>query len=147
MELTKHWAFTLDDYVIDLEWSHDGRQLAAASSAGPIALRAALDGSSLHTLTGHEEGTNALAWHPRRRLLASGGQDGAVKFWDTDAGQHTATAALGGNWVDHLAWRPSPAADSTGTVWLAAAAGRSITAVLPDGTVRHRFADARQLIA
>jgi WD40 repeat protein len=147
MELTKHWAFTLDDYVIDLAWSHDGRQLAAASSAGPIALRAALDGSSLHTLTGHEEGTNALAWHPRRRLLASGGQDGAVKFWDTDAGQHTATAALGGNWVDHLAWRPSPAADSTGTVWLAAAAGRSITAVLPDGTVRHRFADAPKTVS
>ena len=28
-------------------------------------------------------------------LLATGGQDGAVKFWDSAAGQHTATAQIG----------------------------------------------------
>ena len=66
MELTKHWAATLDDYVIDLGWSAAGLPggpvLAAASAGGPIALHALADGRLLHPLPGHENGTNALAW-------------------------------------------------------------------------------------
>ena len=92
MQLTKHWAAPLDDYVIDLGWSPDGQTLAAASTAGPITLFAATDGATRHVLPGHGEGTNAIAWMPgdeSRRvkdnppyLLASGGQDGKVKLWD-----------------------------------------------------------------
>src|SRR5947208_10874025 len=87
MQLTKHWAATLDDYVIDLAWSPDGRQLAAASAAGPISLFATADGARHFELPGHENGTNCLAWRdesalpsknnePNSRpvaLLASGG--------------------------------------------------------------------------
>lgn len=139
MQLTKHWAATLDDYVIDLGWSPDGALLAAASAAGPVSIFAAADGAKRHELPGHENGTNCLAWQPGSQetgdrgqgtgdrkpepgspnskpktqnpelpiaLLATGGQDGAVKFWDATAGQHTATAKLGNAWVEHLAWRP-----------------------------------------
>jgi WD40 repeat protein len=136
MQLTKHWAAPLDDYVIDLGWSPDGQTLAAASAAGPITLFATVDGATRHVLPGHEEGTNCIAWMPKvgrvvpaaagkpnapgetsgdelRRvkdnppyLLASGGQDGKVKLWDATAGQHVATAGLGHAWVEHLAWRP-----------------------------------------
>src|SRR5688572_19534938 len=140
MQLTKHWAGQLDDYVIDLGWSPDGTQLAAASAAGPISLFAARDGRKHHELPGHENGTNVLAWMPGRTttrdvrspesglptpvsdlasapsapaILATGGQDGAVKFWDALAGQHTATASLGSAWIDHLTWR-SLASDSAG---------------------------------
>ena len=52
MQLTKHWAAQLDDYVIDLAWSPDGTQLAAASGAGPVRLLAAGDGAALHDLAG-----------------------------------------------------------------------------------------------
>jgi WD40 repeat protein len=130
MQLTKHWAAALDDYVIDLGWSPDGQTLAAASAAGPITLFAAADGATRHVLPGHGDGTNVIAWAPGvgrvvpnapgdatgdelRRvrdnppyLLASGGQDGKVKLWDATAGQHVATAELGHAWVEHLAWRP-----------------------------------------
>src|SRR5688572_30273996 len=122
MQLTKHWAGQLDDYAIDLAWSPDGTQLAAASSAGAVSLFAAQDGRRLHDLPGHENGTNALAWAPGSQtqnsepktqkpefptpsLLATGGQDGAVKLWDATAGQHIATTKLGTAWVEHLAWR------------------------------------------
>ncbi|PTY08548.1 hypothetical protein DB347_02920 [Opitutaceae bacterium EW11] len=108
MQLTKHWAAVLDDYVIDLAWSPDGTRLAAASAAGPVTLFAAADGAKQHVLPGHEDGANCLAWSPSG-LLATGGQDGAVKFWDAAAGQHTATAQLGGGWVEHLAWKPRKA--------------------------------------
>ena len=88
MDLTKHWAATLDDYAIDLAWSPDGSLLAAASAAGPISVLAAADGTRAHLLPGHPDGANCLAWRPgESRLLASGGQDGAVRFWDAPAGQ------------------------------------------------------------
>jgi len=34
-------------------------------------------------------------------VLATGGQDGAVKLRDAAAGQHTATATLGAAWVEN----------------------------------------------
>jgi WD40 repeat protein len=180
MQLTKHWAAVLDDYVIDLAWSPDGIQLAAASAAGPISLFATTEGARLHELPGHNGGTNCLAWKPAGQeagngsqdsgdpaqpsgLLATGGQDGTVKFWDALAGQHTATATLASAWVEHLAWRPSsqetgnqspesggaslaPAALPRSTDLLAAAAGRDLVLLNPDGSVCHRFKPAPKTI-
>ena len=138
MQLTKHWAATLDDYAIDLAWAPEGNLLAAASAAGPVALFAATDGARRHELPGHTDGTNCLAWQPTApALLATGGQDGAVKFWDATAGQHTATARLGPAWVEHLAWSRTT---------LFAAAGRKLTTLRADGTVAHTFADAAKSI-
>lgn len=138
MQLTKHWAATLDDYAIDLAWAPDGHLLAAASAAGPVSLFAATDGARRNELPGHANGTNCLAWQPSAPwLLATGGQDGAVKFWDAKAGQHTANAVLGTAWVEHLAWSSTT---------LFAAAGRKLTALRADGTVAHAFADAAKSI-
>ena len=168
MQLTKHWAATLDDYAIDLAWSPSGRQLAAASAAGPISIFTATEGAKQHELPGHNGGTNCLAWQPlvsRRAepgvvpILATGGQDGAVKLWDAEAGQHTATAALGSSaWVEHLAWRAQtepPAAPTTvsanrdlssATALLFAAAGRGLTALRADGAIAHTFKPAAKTI-
>ena len=170
MQLTKHWAGQLDDYVIDLAWSPDGRLLAAASTAGPVALFAEGDGARRHELPGHSEGTNGVAWAPAQRsevqpsltpstpdsatslsplasppLLATGGQDGTVKFWDAAAGQHTATTKLGSSWVEHLCW--VGAGKTGGGPVLAAAAGRSLTLLRPDASVVHAFKPAPKTIA
>jgi WD40 repeat protein len=140
MQLTKHWSGQLDDYVIDLAWSPDGSVLAAASSAGAITLYEA-SGRKHGDLPGHEGGSNVIAWQPASRVLASGGQDGSVKLWDASALQHVATSALGGSWVDQLSWRP----DTGGSI-LAAAAGRALAFLNPDGSVRHRFKEAPKTI-
>ena len=194
MQLTKHWAAVLEDYVIDLAWSPDGACLAAAAASGPVALFAPADGARRHELPGHENGTNCLAWAPPARksevrmkkedvvqpsektdptssffpltsslCLATGGQDGAVKFWDAAAGQHTATANLGSAWVEHLGWRPTvghviPNAPSSedgnqtqrvkdNPPYLLAAAGKSLTALRPDGSVVHTFKPAPKTIS
>ena len=187
MQLTKHWATTLDDYVIDLAWSPDGTLLAAASAGGPVSLFARADGVRRHELPGHENGTNALAWAPKPEtrssisevsdpkpeailsdltfglILATGGQDGAVKFWDAVAGQHTATVSLGSAWVEHLAWRPEAgrviphapgpeSMDQTRRVkdnppYLIAAAGKTLSALRVDGSVVHQFKDAPKTIS
>jgi len=137
MELVKHWAEPIDDYVIDLAWSPEGGLLAAASAAGPITLFAAADGARRHELTGHEPGTNAIAFSAAG--LASAGQDGCVKFWDAAAGQHTATAELGSGWIDHIAWRP-------GASVLAAASARKLVLINSDGSARRSFSDAPKTI-
>lgn len=160
MNLTKHWAAQLDDYVIDLAWSPDASQLAAASASGPLSLFAATDGTRSHNLPGHPDGTNCLAWQPPLEtqnsepktppLLATGGQDGAVKFWDTSAGQHTATAALGSTWVEYLAWRPQPAGAQPSTLnsqLLFAAAGKNLFALHPDASLAHTFKPAPKSIS
>jgi len=142
MQLTKHWAGQLDDYVIDLAWSLDGASLAAASAAGPLTLFGALDGLRRCELPGHDGGSNAIAWKPGSAILASGGQDGAVKLCDAAAGQHAATVPMGPAWVEHLAWRLG-GADPI----LAASAGRKFAFINPDATVRRAFQDAPKTIS
>lgn len=158
MQLTKHWAGQLDDYAIDLAWSPapaDSAVLAAASAAGPVSLFAAADGARRHELPGHTDGTNCLAWHPSAAaaLLATGGQDGAVKLWDAAAGQHTGTAALGSAWVEHLCWSrpaapaaPLSASASPAAPLLFAAAGKTLAAVRADASVAHTFKPAPKTI-
>ncbi|HXA15067.1 MAG TPA: WD40 repeat domain-containing protein [Opitutaceae bacterium] len=194
MNLTKHWAGQLDDYVIDLAWSpHSGSQLsaldsqlllAAASAAGPVSIFSATDGTKQHELPGHDQGTNCLAWQPALQkadgraqitegsaasttsdlqpptsaLLATGGQDGAVKFWDATSGQHTATASLGKAWVEHLAWRPKseakgqrqearePDNQKRSYGFLITAAGKDLRAVAADGAVIHSFPPAPKTV-
>ena len=138
MELVKHWAAPIDDYVIDLAWSPDGALLAAASAAGPITVFATADGARRHELPGHDPGANAIAF--ASNLLASAGQDGSVKFWDLSNGQHTATAELGSAWIEHIAWKPH------GPI-LAAASGRKLVFLNPDGSTRRTCADAPKTIS
>jgi hypothetical protein len=190
MQLTKHWAAQLDDYAIDLAWSPDGTVLAAASAAGPISLLGAADGAKQHALPGHENGTNCVAWMPLQQktedrgqrtdspdgnlssvlrfpssaVLASGGQDGAVKLWDTNAGQHVATAKLGSAWVEHLAWLPVQKTENGGqktdqeieapssvlrfpSSVLFATAGKNLFALRPDATIAHTFKPAPKTIS
>jgi WD40 repeat protein len=136
MQFAKHWAAVLDDYVIDLGWSPDGTLLAAASAAGGISLYDAASGAVRSVLPGHEDGANCIAWLSNG-LLASGGQDGAVRFWNTSNGEQASEAKLGNAWVEHLAWS---------STLLFAAAGKKLVALNADGTVAHSFPDAPKTI-
>jgi WD40 repeat protein len=147
MNFAKHWAATLDDYAIDLAWSPDGTLLAVASAAGGITLCDAATGAVRHTLAGHENGANCLAWSGQ--ILASGGQDGCVRFWDAATGRPTAGTKLGNSWVEHLAWQPENSAQhsAVGPRLLFAASGRKLVALRPDGSLAHTFPDAPKTIS
>ncbi len=144
MIFAKHWAATLDDYVIDLAWSPDGSTLAAAAQSGAVTLLDAATGAPRHRLPGHADGANCVAWNPGAGELASGGQDGRVKFWSAATGAELAETALGHAWVEHLAWSP---ASSGAPSALFAAAGRKLVALHADGTVAHTFPDAPKTIS
>ncbi|HEU5078141.1 MAG TPA: WD40 repeat domain-containing protein [Opitutaceae bacterium] len=156
MQLTKHWAAALDDYAIDLAFSPDGTKIAAASAAGNVTIFQLNDGAKLHVLEAHDQGANCLSWAPTSatQLLATGGQDGAVKFWDAGAGQHLATAKLGNGWVEHLAWRPRAKTGASAALsnasdepLLAASAGRQLVFAKADGTIQHTFKPAPKTIS
>ncbi len=168
MQLHKTWAAPLDDYVIDLAWSPDAALLAAASQAGPLYLFGGATGDNRRELPGHEDGANCLAFAPSSPaaapsspLLASGGQDGAVKLWDAVAGQHVSTTSLGSAWVEHLAWRPAGPVTASATnhksltinrkspppPLLAAASGRDLVFLRPDASIAHRFKPAPKTLS
>jgi len=185
MNLTKAWAAQLDDYVIDLAWSPGGRLLAAASAAGPINLFDGESGGKLHKLSGHEDGTNTVAFAPAvaggadpgpasprpATILASGGQDGKVRLWDVVTGNQAAETDAGrGAWVQRLEWRPTTTLPVSGipnpisarlvtggdypvsgtpnpVSMLAAAAGRKLLLLNPDGTLAHTFQDAPKTLS
>ena len=119
--------------------------LAAAAASGPVSLFSRDDGAKRHELAGHENGTNCLAWQPGApaSTLATGGQDGAIKYWDALAGQHTATTKLGPAWVEHLAWGKT--ADNQSL--LTAAAGKNLSALKADGAIAHSFKPAPKTIS
>jgi WD40 repeat protein len=144
MNFAKHWAATLDDYAIDLAWSPDGLLLAAASAAGGVTIYEAATGAVKHALPGHADGANALAWLSAG-LLATGGQDGCVRFWNAVAGAQTAEVKLGNAWVEHLAWTTKARTESA--PYLFAAAGRKLVVLKPDGSVAHTFPDAPKTIS
>jgi WD40 repeat protein len=172
MNLTKAWAAQLEDYVIDLAWSPDGRVLASASAGGPVTLFDA-QGARLHELSGHADGTNAVAFAPAvagvatsapasaadpgpasvrpATFLATGGQDGKVRLWDAGTGRQTAEADTGrGAWVEQLQWRPMAAnfkSQFPNPNMLAVAAGRKLHFLNPDGSLAHIFKDAPKTLS
>ena len=174
MNIAKAWAAQLDDYVIDLAWSPDGRLLGTASAAGLITLFEGADGTKRHVLPGHADGTNAIAFAPALQkpeagrqmpetsalasdlwplasgLLASGGQDSCVRFWDSATGAQITENRPGTAWIEHLAWRPALSNLTSGISdanLLAAASGRRLVLLRADGSVVHTFPDAPKTLS
>ena len=117
LTVQKVWAERLDEAAAGLAFVHGGR-LAAITATGSVWLA---DGSSgnARRLGGHEHGGLCLAAQPGGSLLATGGQDGAVRLWETATGAAAAVIDAGTAWVERVAWRP--AGDR-----LAASAGRRV---------------------
>ena len=128
-------AAQLDDYVVDLAWSPDGKQLALAGGEGKVALAEVGEKLSIATLGEHMLGTLALAWQPHARRFATAGQDGSVALWDAAAARQLKRWKPGVGATQALAW--SPIGDA-----LATASGKSVTLWSADGDRIHAFAPA-----
>jgi WD40 repeat protein len=98
----------LDDYVHRVGFSADGTKLAACAASGEVAVWDVSSFKRACQLAGHRQSAQALAWHPSRLELVTGGQDGVVKVWDPETGGARATLEFGGQgaWVENLAWSP-----------------------------------------
>ena len=72
-------------YIWSLAFSPDGRTLALGLNA-PVELWDVTTGARLHSLRGHTLSTDALAFSPNGKVLASGCGGGQVLLWDVESG-------------------------------------------------------------
>lgn len=90
------WAFEPDrreqvhvfehpDWVRTLTVSPDGKRLVTACKDAKVRLFDLETRDLLVTFTAHESGVDDLAFNPSGTLLATGGHDGVIKFWDVEA--------------------------------------------------------------
>lgn len=133
-----HWSIVANDHVSGLAWSPDDRRLAVATSAGTISLIDAATGTTDIEFEAHAPGTVAVRWSSGG--LASCGQDGSVRLWNTATGKHTALLEGGANWVDHLEWSPDGE-------FLASAAGKNLRVWSPAGALLAEHTDFPSTIA
>lgn len=62
----------------------DGRSLAVAAGDGTVHVLDTTDLNERYTLHAHPPGATAVAWHPRKPVLLSGGKDGHLRAWRSD---------------------------------------------------------------
>lgn len=123
------WTVNLSDHPSALAVAPDGT-VAAASLGGETVLLDPGYGGVRVTLPAHGFGVLAVAWSPAGDRLAIGGADGRLALCDASGGR-VAELAPGG-WVNALAW-------SQDGGLLAAAAGRDVFVVGPDGAERASY--------
>ena len=96
--------FNLEEPVVSLDWSPDGKFLAVAGTEGALMVWDAGAGAVRHRLTAHRIGALRVAWSPDSLWFVSSGQDGKIKLWHAQSGELAHELAGGGAWVEHLAW-------------------------------------------
>jgi WD40 repeat protein len=103
-----HRVLTGSEHSVNaLRLTPDGKQLIALDIDGTITVWATATGKQLAHWKAHGESAAALAVHPRLPLVASGGDDGALKIWSLDGtGPVTALEKQGGA-VQDLAFSPA----------------------------------------
>jgi WD40 repeat protein len=128
---TGHFS-TLTSSVSSVAFSPNGDKLAVGTSDGVVVLWNNTQSAEYLEETPdlffgslssdrHSEGVNALAWSNTGQYLASGSQDGTIRFWDVVTGELLEVISLGEDaWVYSIAWSPD---------------GTKLAYGKPDGTV------------
>lgn len=83
---TTLWRFGASE-VVTLAFSPDGRRLAAGSLNGTVAAWDLTSGELLMSIEGHEGAVLGMSFSPESPLLASVGEDSAVRVYEVSTGQ------------------------------------------------------------
>lgn len=125
-----------------IEWSHDGRWIAA-DNQGRLVVFDAANGQNRATYRaqiGHLRKTHAISWSPNGNLVASAGGDGIIEVWESATGRPVFTfRGHASNRVEALAWSPDgrqiASGDLSGKIFLWNAQGG---AFLPNAGNEYR---------
>lgn len=97
-------AVQLDEAVVALQFVQ-GSRYAALTASGSVWLADATAGEA-RRLGSHDQGGLTLAVQPSGTLVATGGQDGTIRLWDSADDRQVAAFEADTPWVERLAWRP-----------------------------------------
>ena len=98
---------TLSAYYLQrITFSADWKTIASVYAGGTIRLHDMNTGELLHTLTGHGESVNSVAFSPVGQKLASGSKDDTIRLWDINTGEHLNTLIGHGGDVNSVAFSP-----------------------------------------
>jgi WD40 repeat protein len=126
------WGLMIPEYPMALAWvGTRTSDVALLSSEGTLSLLDAVAGEGRWRSAAHDGGACALAVSPDGTRIASGGHDGFVRLWSSEDGRALGELEIKG-WVEHLAWTPDGRR-------LAAAAGREVHLLTPDGDRTQRL--------
>jgi len=104
-----HWQGSLSEYVTSIDWSPDGKLLAAASAAGEVGLyrEATKQFTLLQVAT--DISVDCVSFSADAKWLVAAGQDAKIYLWDVSSSHPTLTNTLdmGDAWIDQLAWHPT----------------------------------------
>lgn len=131
------WKATVEDYPRALAWSPTGDRLAVGLASGTITLLHGAEGHVVRQIPAHRGGVVSLGYDEETGVLASGGEDGAVRLWRSGGEEPIEVLPPGPTWAGPLAFSPSGAR-------LAASAGREVTVATVAGaaTARGMFPDS-----
>jgi len=128
------WSTTISEIPVALDWSDDGRWLAAGGADGEVLIVDAAGFREVTRFTAHSNGLFQLAWQPSGNRLLTSGQDGCARVWGVaDGDVHpVAEVRFAQDWVEHCGWQPSGES-------FAAAAGRDVKVLDADGALQRDY--------
>lgn len=94
------------DFAVDVDWSADGRYLAAGTERGKLIVWEASSGQLLGTGDEHGYSAGGLAWSPDSKRLAAATSEGMIQIWDAFTGEQLAWGLIDAAVTD-LAWDPN----------------------------------------
>jgi WD40 repeat protein len=78
----KEPQYLLEEQVLSIAFSPDGRRLASANQTGPIRIWNVTSGELQTELRGHRGPVWSVAYSPDGKTLASGGNDKTIRLWE-----------------------------------------------------------------
>jgi WD40 repeat protein len=105
-KLAKVWEANIDDHVISLAYSPDGKYVLAAGIGGRIFAFDAAAGAQHFELEAHSFGVKMISWSRDGRYFTSAGQDGKIRLFDAGSFREIKTLLGGADWVECVRWSP-----------------------------------------
>lgn len=121
-------------------WSTGGHYLAVGTADGEIDIYVAADGTQMRSLTIHRGPILTIAWRPGSPIIATSGEDGAVRITDVQSCEVHDFLPPGNTPALHLAW-------NSGGTKLAVAAGSLVYVFRADGELISRLPVTESAIA
>ena len=132
--LREGWYATVEDYAICGCWSNDGKILVVGDAIGGLCAFEGTSGILLWEQKNTHDGLLSMAIHPQQNILATGGQDGKLLFWNVKDGLLSQEIHLGKGWVENVSW-------SSDGQYLAVSIARRIHVLRVDGSELWKSAD------